>query len=214
MDIAAVKTLRRELAGGRLDLIHAHNGRTALSSALAVALARKGNLVATQHFLEPAHTDRTGTGAMLYRFAHRWMNARVNHFIAVSEEAGRRMILREGVSEDRVTVIPNGISPDLSCLLPAEDVWAGLGVPDGVPLIVCVSRLEKEKDVATLVRALSAVRDRIPSVRCVIAGYGSSVGSGAPGGAQRPGRLCALRGICSDALSLMRAEICCVAQSR
>ncbi len=173
VDIPAVILLRRELKGGKLDLIHAHNGRTALSSALAVALARRGRLVVTQHFLEPAHTARRGAKATLSRLAHCTVNSRVSRFIAVSAEAGRRMAEREGVPEERISVIPNGISPDLSALRPAAEVRSALGIPEDAPLAVCVSRLEKEKDVGTLVRAMAGVRRTLPRARCVVVGDGS-----------------------------------------
>src|SRR4051812_4058273 len=55
IDWPAIRILRRLLKSGHIDVVHAHNGRTALSAALAVHLARQGRCVQTQHFLEPGH---------------------------------------------------------------------------------------------------------------------------------------------------------------
>src|SRR5580700_4135530 len=59
VDRPAIAALTALLKSGEIDLVHAHNGRTMLSAAIAVTTARKGRAVATQHFLEPDHTSRT-----------------------------------------------------------------------------------------------------------------------------------------------------------
>ena len=176
VDIEAIRILRRGLRQGRFTLIHAHNGRTALSAAIAARLARTGRAVLTQHFLEPTHVLRRGPARLLSSAAHRWVNSVISHFIAVSAEAKRKMVERERVLPEKITVIPNGISPDLSRLKPPGEMRRQLGVPEDAPLAVCVSRLEKEKDVGTLVRAMAAVRRRVPDARCVIVGEGSQRG--------------------------------------
>ncbi len=153
-------------------MVHAHNGRTAVAAVLASRLCGVP-VVATQHFIQPGYERHAAPVRTIYRLLHRVMNNHVSHFIAVSEDARMRMIQREQVPPERITTVPNGISPNLSRLRPAADVKAGLGVPDGAPLVMCVSRLEREKDVATLVRAMARVQDTIPPVRCVIAGDGS-----------------------------------------
>src|SRR4051812_18563274 len=55
-----VRILRRHLRRGRFEILHAHNGRTALHAALATRLSGRGQVVVTQHFLEPAHTALHG----------------------------------------------------------------------------------------------------------------------------------------------------------
>src|SRR3712207_3484298 len=50
VDWAAIRILRRLLRSGQIDIVHAHNGRTALASAIAISLARRGRCIATQHF--------------------------------------------------------------------------------------------------------------------------------------------------------------------
>jgi glycosyltransferase involved in cell wall biosynthesis len=173
LDTAAVRALRRALRAGDVDLVHAHNGRTALAAALAVRLAGRGRCVTTQHFLEPSRTTRKGPKSLVSRFAHDWVNHHTHGHIAISNAVRDRMIARGEVAPDAVTVIPNGITPpDLSLLTPAPDVRERLGVaPDDV-LIFCASRLEPEKDVTTLIQAMPRLPVS-PAVKLVVAGDGS-----------------------------------------
>src|SRR3954469_3982523 len=60
IDRNAIHVLARLLSSGEADLIHAHNGRTHIAAAFAVRKAGSGKCVATQHFLAPARTTRTG----------------------------------------------------------------------------------------------------------------------------------------------------------
>jgi len=173
VDFQAAGILRREMGSGTFSLVHAHNSRTALAAAIAIRTVSHARLVMTQHFLTPSHASRRGVARHLFRLAHKWMNSRVAHFIAVSEEAKRRMVEREGVSPERITVIPNGIAPELTRLRNPLDVRREIGIGEQAPLAVCVSRLEKEKDVGTLVQAMAEVRRELPDAMCVIVGDGS-----------------------------------------
>ena len=47
------------------------------------------------------------------------------------------------------------------------------GVPHEAPLVACLARLEKEKDISSLVTAMCDVVAAKPDARCVIAGEGS-----------------------------------------
>lgn len=173
VDGIAIGTLSRHLRRGDLDIVHAHNGRTAFLSALARTLARRGRIIATQHFLKPAHTDRPGVAGRLSRTAHSWMNRTMDHFIAISEAAKAGMFSRSEVQAGKMTVVHNGIPvPDRRKLRPRPNIRAGLGIADNCPMIVCVARLEPEKDAATLVDAMVSVLKHITDAVCVIAGEG------------------------------------------
>lgn len=174
VDWRAVRTLRRLLRRGEFDLIHAHNGRTALAAALAVRLAKRGRCVMTQHFLEPAHVTRRGLCGLVSHAIHGWLNGAVDHFIAVSRAAQDGMLRRRDAHSSRIAVVPHGIvPPDLAALPPAPQVRASLGVGADVPLVACAARLEPEKDVGSLVEAMIRVRAARPDAVCVIAGDGS-----------------------------------------
>jgi glycosyltransferase involved in cell wall biosynthesis len=174
IDRSAARQLRQLLRDGAIDLIHSHNGRTSLIAAMAVRSAKKGHCIATQHFLEPNHVTQKGIKGVMYRMAHHWVAARTAHFIAISQAACDGMLTRREAPGSKITVVPNGIpDPDLSLLRPVDQVRAELGIADGQPLVVCAARLEKEKDIATLIAAMKVVHQGRPDCVCVVAGEGS-----------------------------------------
>jgi glycosyltransferase involved in cell wall biosynthesis len=168
-----VRALAAALARGEADVVHAHNGRTALLAAIAVLLAGRGRCVATQHFLSPAHVGRRGAAGWASARAHRWVQGRTDHAIAISRAVALAMLGRGGAGADRVTVVPNGIADiaPAECRAPAE-VRAELGVLADAPLVACVARLQPEKDVPLLVAAMERVVRGRPAARCVIVGDG------------------------------------------
>jgi glycosyltransferase involved in cell wall biosynthesis len=174
IDWAAVRTLRRLLKSNVVDVIHAHNGRTALSAALAVRLARRGRCVATQHFLEPNHASQKGPKAVITHLAHAWVNRSTHHYIAISDAVRQAMLERSTAVKNKIPTIANGIAePDESSLKPAAKMREEIGIASDAPLIVCAARLEREKDVTSLIAAMPEVVTAHPATVCVVAGHGS-----------------------------------------
>jgi glycosyltransferase involved in cell wall biosynthesis len=207
LDWAAIRTLRQKLRSAEVNLIHAHNGRTALSAALAVKLEGRGAYVLTQHFLVPSRSGRRGIKALLSNSVHRWISRNAGHIIAISEAARRGIEARGEAVNGNVTTIPNGIpSPDARNLASPEAIRAGLGVGPDQALIVCAARLEQEKDVRSLIAAMPAVLTAAPDAICVAAGEGSQRGALASQidslGLRNSVRLA---GFCEDAMSLINA---------
>jgi glycosyltransferase involved in cell wall biosynthesis len=168
-----IRTLRKVLRSGAVDVVHTHNGRTSLAAAVAVRLAGRGRCVATHHFLQPARTARSGAKSVVSKLAHGWVNRHTHAHIAVSQAACDGMVARgEAVAGD-VDVVANGIhTPDAASLTPAQQIRQELSVPDGAVLLACVCRLEPEKDVNTLIVAMPLL-PATPVFRLVIAGSGS-----------------------------------------
>ena len=174
LDWRAIRTLRQALLSGQVDLIHAHNGRTKLLASIAVRLAKTGRVVATQHFLKPNHSTQTGLKAVLSHKAHDWVNAGVSRFIAISQASKDGMLDRREAAPEKVCVVLNGMStPDIARLKRRDIVRADFGATTDTPLVVCVARLEPEKDIATLIKAMREVVGKIPSAVCWVAGEGT-----------------------------------------
>lgn len=174
LDRAAVRTLARLLKSGEADIVHAHNGRTALAAAVAVRRAERGRCVMTQHFLQPNHATQRGPKALLSGLAHHWVIHQMSRIVAISEAVRAAMLARREVPDAKITVIPNGIAaPDNAQASQSAAIRRALGVEADTPLVVCAARLEAEKDIASLVSAMSKVKDALPAARCLIAGDGS-----------------------------------------
>lgn len=171
IDFNAVRILRGLLLGGTVDIVHAHNGRTALAAALAAAWARRGQCIMTQHFLEPNHATLSGPKAWLSHAAHRWVVSRMFRILAISQAARQGMIDRHEAPDAKIVVVPNGIEPPL--VDNPDALRAALGIAPDVPLVACVARLEQEKDIASLVQAMSEVSRDLPRARCLVAGDGA-----------------------------------------
>jgi glycosyltransferase involved in cell wall biosynthesis len=151
--------LRLLLKEERFDLVHAH----IYASVVAAAIATLGTglpLVITEHTEASWQTWRA-------RWVSRWVYRRVGRIIAVSSPIRRRLIERDGVSHDLITIVPNAVIPaseTRSDWLPAE--------MRKHPLIGVVARLQPEKGVADFLKAAAHVAPSFPEARFVIAGDG------------------------------------------
>jgi glycosyltransferase involved in cell wall biosynthesis len=173
LDMVAVNRVRAGLRSGRIDLIHSHNGRTAFIAGLAVALAGRGRTVTTQHFVQPARTQRRGLRAWLARRLHGWLAERTGRIIAISEAVRAAILERREAAAEKVTTVWNGINdPTAEPLRPAAEVRAAFQIPRGAPLIVSAARLEPEKAVHLLIDAFAQLMPTHPSLRCLVAGEG------------------------------------------
>ncbi len=154
--------LRRVLRRERFDLVHAH----VYASTAAAAIATLGTdvpLVITEH-TEASWQDWRA------RRVSRWVYRRAKHIIAVSTPIRRRLIERDGVSPDLITIIPNAV-------VPAQEGYpdATPGLPTGLrerPLVGVVARLQPEKGVANFLKAAARVAPLFPEAHFVIAGDG------------------------------------------
>lgn len=174
IDWQAALWLRKAFRQDEFNLVHVHNGRTALIGAVAIRMAGVGRMVATQHFIEPSRLRRRGAARMAASRLHRFVERRVDRFIAISHAVRDAMVARGDAAPDRIAVVHNGIDfPDRSALPPPEQVRRKLGVAAEQYLIVSAARLESEKNVLTLIEAMAYVRANCPQAICVIAGDGS-----------------------------------------
>ncbi len=168
-----VRRLKQLLRSGKVDILHAHNGRMALHAALAKTLAGRGQVFATQHFLTPSHATQTGFKAKLFHAAHSWVAGQVTGYIAISKAVAQAMRDRGETDPAKISTVLNGL-PDIDplSLRPAEEVRAEFGLTADVPLIVCAARLEKEKSLDTLIAAIALLHQEAVPLRCLIAGEG------------------------------------------
>lgn len=168
-DPSLALVLAARLRRGQLDILHVHNGRTALWGTLAVKLAGRGACVATQHFIAPAHAVATGWKGRLQNAVHRRVESAVAHHISISRAVSTAFLERSDIAPEHVGVVFNGIA------VPDEFADTSDLPPHLCADVACVARLETEKDLPTLILAmkiLSQRRQQSRPVRCVIAGEG------------------------------------------
>jgi glycosyltransferase involved in cell wall biosynthesis len=100
---------------------------------------------------------REVTGRPMERLALRW----VDHFVANSPSGAEHLMSRFGVSEHRISLIPNGVD-----LEPAADdrvIWRRrLAIADERPVAVMCANLHRFKDHETLLHAWADLCRRLP----------------------------------------------------
>ncbi|MEL6892778.1 MAG: glycosyltransferase family 4 protein [Actinomycetota bacterium] len=101
-----------------------------------------------------------------------WLAFRADRLISPTRFVVEQLVEGFELSPEQIDRIPNGIDPD---------AWSGadhpaggaIDRPDIDPLVVSWGRVQYEKGFQILARAMASVRQRIPEVRCQIAGRGS-----------------------------------------
>lgn len=151
-------------------IVHVHDGRSAVMGWLLARNPRVA-LVRTQHFVRPASVTRGGLTGSLSRALHRYLNRRIDGYIAVSQAAKVAAIERGETASAPVVVIPPGIR------LPAADAVAtarSSRAQAKTPLVAAAGRLEEERCFDVLLEAIPQVHKDQPWCRFVIAGSGSA----------------------------------------
>jgi glycogen(starch) synthase len=158
------------ILASRVDLVHVHLGEdlAVLPAGAAAAKLHRLPLVLTVH-LSLRHTLvvtnlRSAILKTLGGPIERWGERSAEAVLAITPRLAR-MLLSEGVEEERVHVIPPGVNPSLFAG-PFEDPLAGIGRPR----ILFVGRLAPQKGVRTLVAATRLLQS--PGARVLLVGDG------------------------------------------
>jgi glycosyltransferase involved in cell wall biosynthesis len=101
----------------------------------------------------------------------RWKYRQVDCFIAASE-AIRRMLIHDGVPEQRVVTVHEGIDIEHVAAAPPINVHELLFLPHHAPLVGNVAALTPHKGQRHLIDAARLVVQRVPDARFVIFGEG------------------------------------------
>jgi L-malate glycosyltransferase len=152
--------LRRLLRKERFDLVHAHIYASVVAAAIAI-LRTNVPLVITEHTEASWQNWRA-------RWVSRWVYRRVERIIAVSTPIRRRLIERDAVHPELITVIPNTVAS-------ASEPPANAPLPTELrerPLVGVVARLQPEKGVANFLKAAVHVAQQFPQAYFVVAGDG------------------------------------------
>jgi glycosyltransferase involved in cell wall biosynthesis len=203
--LTAWRPLVRLLRSGEVDVLHAHLFGSNVWASVIGTLTRTPAIVAHEHMWAYAGG---GSRALIDRH----LIARLSDaFIAVSRAGERSMIEAEGIPENAIVYVPNGIAP-----LPAGDgprLRRELGIEAAAPVIGSVGHLRAEKAYDVLIEAAAILRDRHPGLRVLIAGEGPERESlealrsrlGLEGTVLMPGA----RDDVADVLAAIDVAVCC-----
>ena len=139
-------SLASALRRGTPSLVHTH----LVHADVYGAIAPRAPIVSTKHNPDPF---RAGA----WRYAERVLARRARRIIAISEAVRRFSVDEVGLPSEKIGVVHYGLDA-----LP--EPWGSnpeLPTPDGAPLLLCVSRLARQKGVDVAIHALSEIPDAV-----------------------------------------------------
>jgi glycogen(starch) synthase len=159
--------LAARLGSWRPDVVHAHDWLVAWAGDTLKALWNVP-LVATVHATERGrHGGHVPPGMpAAINSAEWWLTYQAREVICCSKFMAREVVDGFELPADKLHLVPNGVDPALWA--PAEGA-----APARERLVLSWGRVQYEKGFQVLAGAMALLRQRVPGVRCVIAGRGS-----------------------------------------
>ena len=159
--------LAAQLGDWRPDVVHAHDWLVSWAGDTLKALWAVP-LVATIHATERGrHGGHVPPGMpAAINAVEWWLTYQAREIIACSKFMVREVLDGFELPSEKVHLVPNGVDTQL---------WTtpGQARPASEPLVVAWGRVQYEKGFQVLVRAIAALRHRLPGIHCIIAGRGS-----------------------------------------
>jgi L-malate glycosyltransferase len=157
--------LRRE----QVDVVHAHQYTPFFYSMMARMLVRRPGVLFHEHgrhFPDYPRRKRIWANRLLLR--------RRDRVVSVGQAVQRALVQNEGIRQERISVIYNGINVDAfkSSETDRHQVRVDLGVNARDFLIVQVARLDYLKDHAAAIRTLARVIRKLPQAKLLLVGEG------------------------------------------
>jgi glycosyltransferase involved in cell wall biosynthesis len=166
-DTYALRKTLDLLKSGRFDLLHTHSSKAGFVGRVAGKLAGVP-VVHTPHSLHFLG-QRSWPKRQFYLRVEQALGPLAERLIAVSASEQALMLHHRLARPERVVCIPNGV--DLDNLAPlARDL---LHVPEGVPLIGTLARLEEQKNPWLFVRAAALLHRALPDAHFLWCGDGA-----------------------------------------
>ncbi|QSQ09405.1 N-acetyl-alpha-D-glucosaminyl L-malate synthase [Koleobacter methoxysyntrophicus] len=171
-DVECIYSLIKLLFKNPFDVVHCHGLKAALLGGIAAGLTGYKNCIYTVHndvsFDAGQRIKKKG-----YETAERFSSYFFRYIIAVSEGLKRELTSKRGIPEEKIKVIPNGI--DVKRYKTSGNVnriKEQMGIPKNSRVIGTIARFAPQKDLSTLLRAVSRLISLVPDVRFIMVGDG------------------------------------------
>jgi glycosyltransferase involved in cell wall biosynthesis len=167
--------LARLLKDHRVDVLHAHHYYEALIGALATRVARRTRLILGRHYSDSIHALESG----VKRRALLTLEALANHTarrIVVPSSYVKRILLTQGIQEQKVDLIPYGLDRDKYPTLSSTEVAdlrrdLGLG---GRLVLGTFGRIDGQKGHSLMLQAIANLRNEFPAILWLVVGEGAA----------------------------------------
>ncbi len=164
MDLGAAWKLSRVIKQLKPDIVHAHDSH-------GVAMAASALSMASPKPCPPLVMSRRVDFHIRRNALSRWKYNQVDCFICASD-AIRRMLLADGVNEERAVVVHDGVDVGKLDALPPASIHEAFWLPHQAPVVANAAALVPHKGQRHLVEAAALVVRRVPDARFVIFGEG------------------------------------------
>lgn len=155
--------LARHLATRRIDIVH---GYSFYGNLFAIPPARMAGVPVVIASIR----DRAPYLTPMQKRAQRWA-CQFADCILANAAAVKEWLIAEGYDASKIVVIPNGVDlTRFEHVDPRVSPFLALGVPEGAPVVLVVSRLNPLKGLEPFLEAVALIAGDFPSVRFVIVG--------------------------------------------
>jgi len=166
LDVQSAEAIARFVRRHEIEIVHAHMARDYSLAAYATRRNRNTKFVVTRHVLFPLHR------------LHRQTLARAHRVIAVSNAVATKLREERLTSEDRITVVHNGIDTErFAHILDGFDrarFLTSKGLPANLLLVGSIGELRTLKRHDDFIRAAAKIAERFPQTHFVLAGVDPS----------------------------------------
>jgi glycosyltransferase involved in cell wall biosynthesis len=166
LDVQSAHELARFVRKYEIAVVHAHMARDYSLAAYAARRNRNTKFVVTRHVMFPLNR------------LHRQTLARAHRVIAVSNAVAKKLREDRLTSDDRITVVHNGIDTDrFAQVLNGFDraqFLSSKGLPPNDALVGSIGELRTLKRHDDFIRAAAMIAERFPQTHFVLAGVDTS----------------------------------------
>lgn len=161
--LRAALRLKQVFAEQPVDVVHTFFETSDIFGGLVARLCGCRVLISSQRDMGIIRSSK-------HRRAYRVIRGLFYEFHAVSEEVRRHCITEMGLRPEKIRTIHNGVDLPPIRVIDQELRRTELGLPVGVPLIVCVGNIRYVKGIDVLVAAADRLRRTIPNAKFIIVG--------------------------------------------
>ena len=165
-DLSTAIAIRNFIRQRDIDILHSHGYKANFYSLLAT-IFKNINLIATCH-----PWIKTNLMVKFYSWFDKLQLNRFNRIVVISEEI-KHEILMSGVSENKVTVIDNGI--DVSRFMKSfnrNELFKAFDINPDKKVIGTIGRLSEEKGHIIFIEAAKTLLEKFPNLLFIIVGDG------------------------------------------
>jgi glycosyltransferase involved in cell wall biosynthesis len=165
-DWTIVKDIYNLIKERDIKIVRTHQYHANLYGRLSALLAKVPCIVASVHNVYTI--DRKLHRRMINRFLARF----TDKVVAVSEIVKKDILKYDGLREDKVTVIYNGIDTDRLLNKDGNVIRSEFNISSDVPVIGTIGRLTFQKGQKYLIEAVLKIKEKFPKIMFLIVGDG------------------------------------------